>query len=722
MLRINLALMGDTKTAEPETLVTSDDKLGGFVPYVVIVEGPNHGTRFPLNAGENLIGRSSDSAIQLEDQSVSRQHAVITGRDDGFQVKDFGSKNGTFVNGRQIPDSVMLGHGDILQFGIYSLRLVTHQVSVDDELAPIPSEFALETDEAVAAPAEHLSERTGDEVPAEEVQPEPEEERSDESHEDSHEGGVPESRAMSAEEEVASRGTEMIPADLEILEEPESKSVRPWFKWAKIGGALIVILGLAAYLAVQFTAKPKKMPPPPPVEPTASQPQQPPPPPLPPPGPKVQPVFLDFASSPLPARVRFEDKDYGIAPVKVNVQLEVGKTYTAEGVFKLEELQEDYTERATFSIQDNQSIIPVLFKAPIGVFKIITIPKDVQLYVEGYFSYDQFHPHAAKLTDVAFGKPVYFPYGRYIVELRQPKQIGESQNFVDDIRYRREIFISEDSPNFNLEVLDKDLQVFPVEIRTVPTRADVYMDGQFAGKTPFKGDFPLGEHVMTVRKDGYFEENKTLKVDINSPYTQELTLRTTVAGEFIQKGKLALTKGATQEAINSLSEGLKQNPSVHETAQIQYLLGSAYIALGNIPTAQGYFEQAKTDAEMKYPAMLGLVGIYHMQGQKQQALPLLVDVMLNTQDPDVKQQATNAFKEISPLRSVMYIYSDPPGATVMVNDQSLPQRTPIILPDLGLGNYRLRITKEGYVPQDLKIDISLTEFNPIIVKLKSIDK
>lgn len=700
--------MGDTKTAEPETLVTSDDKLGGFVPYVVIVEGPDHGTRFPLNAGENLIGRSSDAAIPLEDQSVSRQHAVITSRDDGFQVKDLGSKNGTFVNGRQIPDSVVLGHSDILQFGIYSLRLVTHQVSVDDELAPIPTEFALETGEAIAPPEEHATEKTGDEQPP--------------SAEEAPEGEVAETGAMTAEDDVASRGTEMIPAGLEIQEEPEPKPKRAWLKWVRLGAGLVVLLGLAYVLTQQFMPKPKKTPPPPPVEPKSSLPETPPPPPPPPPGPKVQPVFLDFASSPLPARVRFEDKDYNITPVKVNVQLEVGKTYMAEGIFRLDDLKEDYTERATFSVQEGQSIIPILFKAPIGVFKIITIPKDVQLYVEGYFSYDQFHPHAAKLTDVAFGKPVYFPYGRYIIELRQPKQIGESQNFVDDIRYKREIFISEDNPNFNLEVLDKDLQIFPVEIRTIPSHADVYMDGQFAGKTPFKGDFPLGEHVMTVRKDGYFEENKTLKADINTPYMQELTLRTTVAGEFIQKGKLALTKGATQEAINELSEGLKQNPTAHETAQIQYLLGSAYMALGNVPTAQGYFEQAKSDSEMKYSAMLGLVGIYHMQGQKQLALPLLVDVMMNARDADVKQQATNAFKEISPLRSVMYIYSDPPGATVMVNDQALPQRTPIILPDLGLGNYRLRITKDGYVPQELKKDLSVNEFDPIIVKLKPIEK
>lgn len=698
--------MGDTKTAEPATLVTAENELGGFVPYVVIVEGPNHGTRFPLNTGENLVGRAEECVLLLADQSVSRQHAVITGRDDGWQVKDLGSKNGSFVNGRQVADPVMLGHGDILQFGIYSLRLVTQQISVDEEMAPVPAEFTLEGAVEENANTGDASPPPGPEI----TSPEEEEHLS-----------VDESLAQK-EVDVSSRGTEMIASDLEIHEDAESKPARPWLKWAKWGGGLVLIAGLGLYLALQLTGKPKKAPPPPPVSPTASQPTQPPPPPPPPPGPKMQPVFLDFASSPLPARVRFEDKDFGITPVKVNVQLEVNKTLTANGIFKLEELQEEYTEHATFTVQENQSIIPILFKAPIGVFKIIALPKDVQLYVEGYFSYDQFHPHAAKLTNVPYGKPVYFPYGRYIFELKQPKQIGDSQNFVDDIRYKREIFITEDNPNFNLEVLDKDLHVFPVDLRTVPDRADVYMDGQFVGKTPYKGDFPLGEHAMTIRKDGYFEETKTLRVDINLPYQQEVTLRTTVAGEYIQKGKLALTKGATQQAINELSEGLKQNPTAHETAHIQYLLGTAYTALGNISTAQGYFEQAKTDSEMKYQAMLGLVGIYHMQGQNQQALPLLVDVMLNAQDADVKLQATNAFKEVSPMRSVMYIYTDPAGATVSVNDQALPQRTPIILPDLGLGNYRLHIAKEGHVPQDLKIDMTISEFNPIIVKLKPIEK
>ncbi len=434
------------------------------------------------------------------------------------------------------------------------------------------------------------------------------------------------------------------------------------------------------------------------------------------------PVFLDFASSPLPARISFDGKDYGVTPVKVNLQLEVGKTFTADGTFKLDELQEERTEHVNFTVQEDQTIIPILFRAPIGVFKVIAMPKDVQLYVEGYFSYDQFHARPAKLSDVPYGKPLYFPYGRYLVELRQPKQLGDSPNYVDDIRYKREIFITEDNPNFSLDVTEKELNVFPVDVRSVPPKADLFVDATFVGKTPYKGDFPLGEHTLTIRKDGYFEESKTLKMDINTPYSIEVPLKTTVAGEFLQKGKMALARGATQEAINQLSEALKQNPTAHETAQVQYLLGSCFFTLGNYSMAQSYYDQAKTDSEVKHQAMIGLVGLYHVQGQNDAALPLLVDVMLNAHDPDVKQQATAAFKDISPMRSVVYIASDPSDATISINDQTLPQKTPAIVRDLGLGNYRIRITKDGYVPQDLKIDLAVTEFNPIIVKLKPLEK
>ena len=73
-----------------------------------------------LSMGGNRLGRSADNSIQLPDSNISRYHAFL-GSDDEGQVRltDLGSTNGTFVNGRRLPEDtpVRIQDGDRLQFG-----------------------------------------------------------------------------------------------------------------------------------------------------------------------------------------------------------------------------------------------------------------------------------------------------------------------------------------------------------------------------------------------------------------------------------------------------------------------------------------------------------------------------------------------------------------------------------------------------------------------------
>ena len=50
------------------------------------------------------IGRSSDSDIVIDNKLASRQHAVIQKIKNEYYLKDEGSTNGTFLNGKAIPD------------------------------------------------------------------------------------------------------------------------------------------------------------------------------------------------------------------------------------------------------------------------------------------------------------------------------------------------------------------------------------------------------------------------------------------------------------------------------------------------------------------------------------------------------------------------------------------------------------------------------------------
>jgi len=69
------------------------------------------------------VGREVGMGLSLVGEStVSRRHAQITRTGSTVVVQDFGSTNGTFVNGIQIQDEKQLQIGDSVQFGSVRFR------------------------------------------------------------------------------------------------------------------------------------------------------------------------------------------------------------------------------------------------------------------------------------------------------------------------------------------------------------------------------------------------------------------------------------------------------------------------------------------------------------------------------------------------------------------------------------------------------------------------
>ena len=89
---------------------------------LAVKRGPNAGSTFLIEAGTEVtsIGRDSGSNIFLDDVTVSRKHAEIRRRDEGFFVHDLGSLNGTYVN-RERVEETKLAAGDELQIGKFKL-------------------------------------------------------------------------------------------------------------------------------------------------------------------------------------------------------------------------------------------------------------------------------------------------------------------------------------------------------------------------------------------------------------------------------------------------------------------------------------------------------------------------------------------------------------------------------------------------------------------------
>ena len=67
---------------------------------VIMLEDAATGTHFPVLYWENSIGRSRSCDIQIPDNSVSRDHAVLMRREEGWFICDTGSHLGTRVRGR----------------------------------------------------------------------------------------------------------------------------------------------------------------------------------------------------------------------------------------------------------------------------------------------------------------------------------------------------------------------------------------------------------------------------------------------------------------------------------------------------------------------------------------------------------------------------------------------------------------------------------------------
>ena len=83
------------------------------------VSGPQGERTIPLKQGTTWrIGRNEPSEVVLDDEMVSRNHAILQRLEDGqFYLIDMGSRNGSFVNGARVSVPRALNDGDSILIG-----------------------------------------------------------------------------------------------------------------------------------------------------------------------------------------------------------------------------------------------------------------------------------------------------------------------------------------------------------------------------------------------------------------------------------------------------------------------------------------------------------------------------------------------------------------------------------------------------------------------------
>lgn len=89
--------------------------------------------RYPLGPSRVTIGRSRESDIFLPDQWLSRHHAAIEERPDGYWVSDLKSKNGTLLNGEPVREWHRLRPGDVITLGEHTLTFCADDGGDEEE-------------------------------------------------------------------------------------------------------------------------------------------------------------------------------------------------------------------------------------------------------------------------------------------------------------------------------------------------------------------------------------------------------------------------------------------------------------------------------------------------------------------------------------------------------------------------------------------------------------
>lgn len=89
-----------------------------------MIYGQDMGRRVHVTTEPLIIGRSPQCEIQIDQESISRNHCRIRFHEGEFRVRDLDSTNGTYVNDDLVEEEGRLRHGDQLKVGRTILKFI----------------------------------------------------------------------------------------------------------------------------------------------------------------------------------------------------------------------------------------------------------------------------------------------------------------------------------------------------------------------------------------------------------------------------------------------------------------------------------------------------------------------------------------------------------------------------------------------------------------------
>lgn len=100
--------------------------------FVVVLSGDRMGEMFPLGDNRTTIGRGLQTDVRINDEGISRTHALVEADGGNYYLSDAGSTNGTFANGSKVKRHP-LEEGDKIQIGASSVLKFTYHDDLDED-------------------------------------------------------------------------------------------------------------------------------------------------------------------------------------------------------------------------------------------------------------------------------------------------------------------------------------------------------------------------------------------------------------------------------------------------------------------------------------------------------------------------------------------------------------------------------------------------------------
>lgn len=130
---------------------------GQVLPRLVCVRGAGEGREYFFQDNEIRIGRAKGNTIVVDQDDISRLHAVIHVRGEDYVLEDLGSRNGTFVNGQHVMEKKLVPD-DRIQVGEAVFRF---EVARPEEASPASPSKADYARADIRRPASHVWRRVG---------------------------------------------------------------------------------------------------------------------------------------------------------------------------------------------------------------------------------------------------------------------------------------------------------------------------------------------------------------------------------------------------------------------------------------------------------------------------------------------------------------------------------------------------------------------------------